>query len=198
VLAGDTWPELRRAATAALGARCPRPGPTRMLEGAADRDADPDVRGDALAALVGCKAPGVATRLLAVARDDRAPTPLRLRVVDLIGALEDRAQVGPLLALFADWRRAATSEDAALGLAVRAAVVLGRLGDIAVVPALLDAAGDAAFPELQAAAATGLGELGAGCPPSARATLDDLARSEERSVALAAKRARALCGRGRP
>jgi hypothetical protein len=195
VLARDTWPELRRAATAALALRCPRPAPTTALERALARDPEVDVRGDALAALVTCKAPGVAARLVAVARDGAAPAPLRYRAVDLAVLLGDRALAAPLLALFGEWRSAALGDETALGLAVRAAVVLGRLGDPKVVPALIDAAGDPAFPDLQAAAATGLGELATACPASARATLDDLIRSEERSVALAAKRARALCGR---
>ena len=197
VLGGDRWPELRRAATAALGARCPKPGPTGMLEGAADRDADPLVRGDALSALVGCGAPGVAARLYAVAQDGKADRELRFRAVDLLGALGDRAQTRPLLGLFGAWRRQAFVDDVALGLAVRAAVVLGRLGDPASAAALVDAAGDPAFPELQAAAASGLGELGPACPTSGRAVLDELVRSEQRSVALAARRARAMCGRPR-
>jgi hypothetical protein len=195
VLARDAWPELRRASTAALAPRCPRPGPTKALEAALATDADIDVRGDALTALVTCKAPGVAARLIAVASDGGAPAALRFRAVDLAVLLGDRGLVGRLLELFGDWRGAALGDETALGLAVRAAVVLGRLGDPKVVPALIDAAGDSSFPELQAAAATGLGELGAACPSGARATLDDLARSEERSVALSAKRARALCGR---
>ncbi|HTJ43736.1 MAG TPA: hypothetical protein VL463_16635 [Kofleriaceae bacterium] len=193
-LAGDHWPEVRRASAAALGARCARPGPAAALGGAIDHDTDDDVRGDALAALVACHAAGVSDRLFAIADDDRASRGLRVRAIDLTVALGDASLLHGLEDRFARWRGAAFSDDVALDLAVHAAVALGRLGDRGALQALVDAAGDAAFPELQAAAATALGEL-APCPPAVRQTLDTLTTSDQRNVALAARRARTRCTR---
>jgi hypothetical protein len=193
-LATDTWPEVRHAAAAALGARCQRPGPAAALGDAVDRDADVAVRGDALAGLVACRAAGVAARLWQVADDRGAPGDLRLRAVALIGALGDRALAPDLATRFARWREAAFSDELALALATHAAVVLGHLGDRSATAGLADAAQDAAFPALQAAAVEALGELGE-CAAATRKIYDQLATSAERAVVLAAQRARAACAR---
>jgi HEAT repeat protein len=52
----------------------------------------------------------------------------------------------------------------------------------------------ASDPVIRAAAATALGEL-APCPPAVRQTLDALTTSDQRSVVLAAQRARVKCTR---
>ncbi|HEY0251529.1 MAG TPA: hypothetical protein VGC41_08380, partial [Kofleriaceae bacterium] len=59
--------------------------------------------------------------------------------------------------------------------------------------ALTTALDDATFPELVAAAATGLGLMGARCPTAARPKLRVLARSEDQQVQLAASHAVGLC-----
>ncbi|HET9989726.1 MAG TPA: hypothetical protein VFQ65_14440, partial [Kofleriaceae bacterium] len=61
--------------------------------------------------------------------------------------------------------------------------------------ALLAALDDGAFPEIVAAAATGLGLMGKACPAEARPKLRSLARSEEQQIQLAASHAAALCGK---
>ena len=55
--ADDDWPEVRRRAVTALGSRCPRKVPVQALDDALDEDPDLGVRGDALSALVQCRAP---------------------------------------------------------------------------------------------------------------------------------------------
>ncbi|MCE9575635.1 MAG: hypothetical protein K8W52_20965, partial [Deltaproteobacteria bacterium] len=155
---------------------------------------DTGVRGDALAALVACRAPSAVATLWKIADDGQAPGELRLRAVSLVGALGDRALAAALITRFGRWREGAFSDELALALATHAAVVLGHLGDRAAAPALADAAADAAFPSLQAAAVAALGELG-DCAPATRRIYDELASSSERSVALAAQRARTACVR---
>jgi len=202
-LAGDVWPEVRHTAAAALAIACPRKGPTEALEDAAETDDDMSVRADALSSLVTCEAPGIAKRLLAVARDGDAALTLRDRAVDLLGVLGDVAVADELVTLLGRWRSAAFSEDAGLVLAQRAAVVLGRLGAMvddaklvaSIVDALLDTAEDGAFPEIQAAGAAGLGELGKHCTKDARALLKDLKTSDQSGVKMAAERALATCGK---
>lgn len=200
-LSGDAWPEVRHTAASALAIACPRKGPTAALEAAAEDDDDVGVRADALAALVTCDAPGIADRLLAVAKDGGAPIPLRDRAVDLLGELGDPAVAPALIDLLARWRSAAFSEDAGLVLAQRAAIVVGRLGAVAtdakviarIVDALLDTAEDGAFPEIQSAGVAGLGELGPRCTQDARALLRELKSSDQPAVKLSAERALATC-----
>ncbi len=192
VLAGDSWPELRRGAASALGLACQRTGPRTALETATGRDPDVDVRIDALTALVSCRAPGIADRLLQVADDGKAPLPLRDRAIALYAGLP--GEVGAVLTRFERWRGQAFSDATALRLAVRAAGALGELGDRRAAAPLFDAAQDAAFPELQAAAVTALGMLGPQCPKQAVPLLRSLAQSEERGVALAARGAIGRCG----
>jgi hypothetical protein len=186
-LSADRWPEVRRAAAVALGAACGRHGPTRALEGAAERDDDPQVRGDALTSLVQCGAPGVGARLFAVARAKDASPELRIHAVSLLAMLGDASLI---------------ADEAALAVARQAAQTLGVLGAAAdaqaaarAADALLAAARDGAFPELQAAALGGLGELGARCPAEASKLIAQLAGSDQVSVKLAAERARAMCGK---
>ncbi len=201
-VAADTWPEVRRAAAAALGAACPRHGPVRALEAAADRDADPLVRADALTALVQCGAPQIGERLFAVARAKDAPPALRTHAISLLAMLGDPRLIDGLITAFERWRNEAFSDEAALAAARQAANTLGVLGALAdaataarAADALLAAARDGAFPELQAAAVAGLGELGARCPATARALIAELAGSEQIAVKRAAERARAMCGK---
>lgn len=205
-LAGDRWPEVRRAAAAALSLACARPGPSAALEDAIARDEDVGVRGDALGALVACGAAGIDDRVLAVARDGRAPTALRERAVELLAGFDDPALAIALVAELKRWRSAAFSEQSGLDLAQRAAVTLGAMGaaahargdartTTAVRDALLDAAGDPAFAEIQAAGAAGLGELGPACDKESKTFLKEMARSDQAAVKIAAKRALTTCGK---
>lgn len=205
-LAGDRWPEVRRAAASALSLACTRPGPTAALEDAVARDEDVGVRGDALAALVACGAKGISDRVLAVARDGRAPTALRERAVELLASFDDADIAIALVTELERWRSAAFSEQSGLDLAQRAAVTLGTLGAAAhargdakttkaVRDALLDAAGDPAFAEIQAAGAAGLGALGPACDGESKKFLKEMARSDQASVKIAAGRALTTCGK---
>jgi hypothetical protein len=192
--ADDDWPEVRRRAVIALGARCRRPVAAQALGAALDEDPDLGVRGDALAALVLCRAPGTAERLLRLWDDPRAPLALRSRAVLEAVALGDARLATALVERFTRWRGEAAGSAAALQLAQSAAASIGRLAPPGAARALGDALDDGAFPELVQAAALGLGALGPACPAAARARLTEIARSDAPSAA-AAKRAAAQCGR---
>lgn len=193
VLATDGWIDLRRAAAGSLGQRCQRSAPAAALGRAVTDDAELEVRGDALAALVVCNAKGIADLLIKVASDDKLPLPLRERAVILTVPLADLRLERPLIELFTRWRGAAYDSPDALALAQRAAVALGRLGGPKAGATLENALGDEALPELVSAVATGLGELGAACPRSAIPDLQELAKSDQPMIAAAAKRAVARC-----
>jgi hypothetical protein len=193
-IASDRWPEVRRRAAAALGSRCQRPGPAKALGDAVARDRDTSVRGDALSALVQCRAPGTAELLARLWDDRKAPLDLRSRAVLEAVALGDARLAAALVDKFTRWRGEALSSAVALALAQSAASSIGRLGAPGAARALTDALDDAAFPEIVQAAALALGALGTACPPDAKAKLLSLARSEAQ-VAVAAKRAAAQCGR---
>ena len=195
IVGGDAWPELRRAAASALGVRCQRKGPRDALETALERDRDLAVRIDALTALVTCKADGIAARLLRIADDGKREPDLRDRAVALYGQLGPPGATAVLLERLDRWRGQAFSDESALRLAVRAVTALGVLGDARAASALLSAARDGAFPELQAAAATALGALGPACPKDALPLLRQLAQSEQRGVSIAARGAMKTCGR---
>jgi hypothetical protein len=195
MLSTDTWPEVRRSAAQVLGKRCMRPGPAAALTSAVTRDPDLSVRGDALAGLVECKAPGTAALLATLWDDGNAPLDLRRRAVDLTSQLGDRALAGKLVGKFTQWRGAALESEAALALAQNAAYAIGAANAPGAAQALLAALDDAAFPEIVAAAATGLGLLGPACPPAARQALEGLRDSDEQQVQIAARRAASICGK---
>jgi hypothetical protein len=193
-LASDFWPEVRRRAAQVLGTRCTRPGPARSLADAIGRDHDLQVRSDALAALVECHAPGIAELLARIWDDTRVAVELRQRAVDLAVTLGDRALGERLVAKLPAWRGAALESTDALALAQNAAYALGKLAPPGAADALLDALDDAAYPEIVAAAATGLGLMGAACPRTAIPKLRQLAHTDERQISAAAARAAAVCG----
>jgi len=193
-LAGDTWPEVRRRAATALGARCQRPEPAHALGEAVVHDRDLGVRGDALGALVQCHAAGTAELLARIWDDARAPIELRSRAVLEAVALGDPRVAAELVGKFTRWRGEAISSAEALALAQAAAASIGRLAAPGAARALIDALDDTAFPEIVQAAALGLGALGPACPATARAKLTAIARQDDRA-AVAARRAAAQCGR---
>ncbi len=190
----DTWPEVRRFAAQMLGDRCVRPGPAAALKDSLARDHDLNVRGDALTALVQCKAGGSAELLAKLWDDTKAPLDLRRRAVDLTVTLADQTLGSKLVAKFGQWRGAAIESEQALALAQNAAYAIGQLKPPGAAEALMAALDDAAFPEIVAAAATGLGLLGAACPATAVPKLKALTESDEQQIAAAARRAVAQCG----
>ncbi|HEY3805453.1 MAG TPA: HEAT repeat domain-containing protein [Kofleriaceae bacterium] len=194
-LASDTWPELRRHAAEVLGARCERSGPARALAISVGRDPEVTVRDGALVALVQCKAPGTGALLAMVWDDAKLPLELRQRAVQLAATLGDPALGDKLVARLASWRGAALESADALALAQSAAYAVGQLAPAGAADALQAALGDVAYPEIVAAAASGLGLLGPKCPPQAKAKLRALSQNEERQIALAAGRAAKQCGR---
>jgi len=194
-LASDTWPEVRARAAEMLGARCSRPGPAKSLDQSVHRDPELAVRSDALAALVECKAGGVADLLAQTWDNKRQPIELRQRAVDLAADLGDRGLATKLVGKLTQWRGAALDSADALALAQNAAYAVGKLAPQGAAEALLAALEDGAFPEVVAAAATGLGLMGHACPAVARPRLRELAHSEEQQIALAASHAAALCGK---
>lgn len=193
-LATDTWPEIRRRAATALGARCTRPGPATALVQAVTGDRNLDVRGDALTALVQCKASGVGALLARTWDDGKAPIELRKRAVDLVILLEDRQLAATLIRKLAAWRADAIESRASLELAQSAAGVLGRLNPPGAQDALIAALDDTAFPEIVSSAALALGTLGPACSQVAKARLTAIARQDDRS-STAARHAARLCGR---
>jgi hypothetical protein len=190
----DTWPEVRRFAAQMLGDRCVRPGPAAALKDSLARDHDLNVRGDALTALVQCKAGGSAELLAKLWDDTKAPLDLRRRAVDLTVSLADTTLGAKLVGKFTQWRGAALESEQALALAQNAAYAIGQLNPPGAAAALMAALDDAAFPEIVAAAATGLGLLGASCPATAVPKLKALTESDEQQIAAAARRAVAQCG----
>jgi hypothetical protein len=195
LLATDTWPDVRRASAAALATRCMRPGPAQALGDAVDKDADLTVRTDALGGLVECKARGVADRLAKLWDNGKAPLELRGRAIDLTANVGDMALGAKLIAKLQHWRAAALESEDAAALAPRAAIAIGRLGPPGAAEALLDATRDEAFPDILAAAATGLGLLGSRCTPAARERLGELSASDEPQVSTAARHAAAICSK---
>jgi hypothetical protein len=194
-LASDGWPEVRRRAAQVMGGRCARPEPAHALETAFARDPEVAVRGEALSALVDCKAAGVGELLAKTWSDSKQPLDLRERAVDLAAPLGDRALADRLAKDFARWRGAALESTAALALAQNAAYAIGRLAAPGAPAALETALADGSFPEIVAASATGLGLLGKACPASSKAKLRDLAHSDDEQISLAATRAAAICGK---
>jgi len=190
----DRWPEVRRRAAVSLGSRCQRPGPARALAGTVAKDDAVDVRVDALAALVQCRAPGIDQLLARTWDDAAAPLLLREQAVNLAVALEDRRLGAQLVERFRAWRAAALESEAALALAQRAAATIALLDAPGAAQALVEALDDAAFPEIVRAAALALGAMGPTCPRTARTKLNALARSGDQA-AVAARRAAAQCGR---
>lgn len=189
----DTWPRIRHLAAAALATRCgAAPAPAQALTAAITTDASVDVRRGALTALVTCRAPGIGALLLQTADSAKQPTPVRQRAITLVAVLGDRSLAPALVKLFGSLRGRAWSDAQALRLATAAAVTLGRLGDPAAVPPLLAAARDPAFPELQAAAITGLAEM---CPRQALSVFERARDSVQRSVSIAARSASRRCAR---
>jgi hypothetical protein len=193
-LGTDAWPEVRRRAAMALGARCQRSEPARALTAAVAGDRVTDVRIDALTALVECKASGVRQLLAQTWDDAKAPIELRRQAVDLVVALGDAQLAASLVGKLGRWRGEAITSAPALALAQSAAVAIGRAAPPGAAQALISALDDSAFPEIVSSAALGLGALGPACPASARAKLLTLARSGDQA-ALAARRAAAQCGR---
>jgi hypothetical protein len=193
-IARDRWPEVRRRAATALAARCQRPGPARALGEAVAGDPDTAVRGDALSALVQCRAAGVAALLARLWDDRSAPLELRTRAVLETVALRDPALSASLVGKLARWRGEAIANADALALAQSAAATIGRLNAPGAAQALVEALDDAAFPEIVQAAAVGLAALGPACPPAAKAKLSAIAGSDDPS-ASAARRAAAQCGK---
>ena len=191
----DTWPEVRRFAAQTLATRCTRPGPARALADSLKRDKDLGVRGDALASLVECKAEGTADILAKLWDDGSAPLSLRQRAVDLTVTLGDRTLATQLVGKLARWRAAAIESEQALALAQNAAYAIGRLNPPGAAEGLTAALGDNSFPEIVAAAATGLGLLGPACPASVKPKLEFLANTDEEQVSTAARRAAAQCGK---
>ncbi len=198
LLAGDSWPDVRRAAAGALGPRSKRAPVAEALWTAVDRDGDRAVRLAALSALVDAAGTGgllpqpMVDRLLTIAGDHQRDPLLRSRACT---AAADSAPANA--ARIADVFRKAKSDalggsTSALDVASACAGALGMMGNPASVRVLLQAAADNAFPEIQAAAVTGLGRM---CPPESRELIRDLRRSPERQVSLAARAAWAHCQR---
>jgi hypothetical protein len=189
----DTWPEVRRRAATALGGRCQRPGPAAALVTAVAKDPVFDVRGDALTALVQCKASGVRELLQKTWNDGKTPVEIRVRAVSLAETLGDPELARVLVGQFNTWRGEAISSRPALDLAQQAATTIGALHAPGAAEALVSALDDSAFPEIVSASALGLAAMGKACPARAREKLNVIARSSSQA-ASAARHAAGRCG----
>lgn len=193
LLGTDRWPATRRAAAGALTRRCQRTSPAQALYGAVDRDPDEAVAVTALAALVGCRAPGIETRVLTIAQDRARPAAVRARACVSVGQLAQHVDAAEAARVFERVRSEMLGGAAeALSVAAACATGLGGFRDDATLDALLRAAADAVFPEVQAAAAEALGRR---CAPRGRALLSELRGSPQRQVSLAARAAFRRCFR---
>jgi len=190
----DPWPDVRRRAASSLGNRCQRPGPAKVLFEAVSRDRTLEVRQDALVALVQCAASGVHELLPFLWNSSKHPIELREHAIGLVVQLDDHQLATTLVKRFARWRSEAIESGDALTLAKAAAATLGLMRPPGAAKVLLDALDDSAFPELVAAAALALGELGPACPAAARAKLAKLASSDDQA-SVPAKRALGRCGK---
>lgn len=193
-LSTDTWPEIRRRAATSLASRCMRIGPANALTVALEKDAHPDVRRDALIALVACRATGTSELLAKTWDNSKQPLTVRTQAVDLAVELGDPQLGTVLVGRFGTWRGAALESADAMALAQSAAASIARLGAPGAAQALLAALDDAAFPEIVSAAAQALGALGPACPAAAKVKLEALAKEDDQSAG-AAKRAAKQCGR---
>ncbi|CAN5636697.1 hypothetical protein BH11MYX1_BH11MYX1_38340 [soil metagenome] len=194
-LASDTWPEVRARAAQMLATRCARPGPAMSLADAVHRDPELAVRSDALSALAECRAPGTGDLLAKTWDNTKQPIELWQHAIDLAAGFGDRTLALRLVAKFQQWQGASLESADALALTQNAAYAIGRLAPPGAGAALIGALDDGAFPEIVAAAASGLGLMGAACPADAVLKLRSLARSDEQQVQLAAAHAAALCGK---
>ncbi len=188
----DKWPEVRRRAATALGGRCQRSGPAKVLFEAVSRDKDLDVRGDAMLGLVSCRANGVEELLPFVWNSAKHPLSLRERAIGLVVPLEDLGLAAALVKQFRRWRGQALESREAMTLAIAAAATIALLKPPGAADALIEALDDLAFPELVSAAAFALGQLGPACPARARAKLQALAKSDDQA-SVPAKRALGRC-----
>ncbi|MGE5181464.1 MAG: hypothetical protein ACM31C_05360, partial [Acidobacteriota bacterium] len=79
--------------------------------------------------------------------------------------------------------------------AQNAAYAVGRLAPPGAAEVLEAGREDTAFPEIVSSSATALGLLGPACPAGAKTKLRALSRTDDASVASAAARAAAICGK---
>ena len=195
----DAWPMVRRAAVQAMTVNCGNAA-SPSLRNAVAHDTDLNVQLDALDGVLACDRSAVAPLLVSIWRDAKQPAALREHAINLGAAIP--TLIPQLRRQLRVWRAATSDADAeALRLAQKAAVELGRAGATmaeqrsAIEADLLDALGDSAYPEIVAAAITGLAELGASCAPPINAMLRKYVQSDDRMVVLAARQALSRCAR---
>lgn len=190
----DAWPRVRTAAASSLSLRCKLTTVASMLYHSMDLDKDLRVQRVAISSLVRCRANGILARLFKLANTRKRDIGIRIHAVNEIATLGDRSKVGELIKMFKGHRREAWSKTAALRLASASAVTLGRLGGNLAIGPLMKAARENAFPEIQAAAVTGLSHI---CPRNARRVFAKLIGSNQRQVSVAARKAMQKCFRRR-
>jgi HEAT repeat protein len=193
-LRDERWPRLRLAAAAALGRQCHSRAVLRGLEETVWRDPDTEVRRTGLAALADCRPPQAVALLLRLVRHPGQPRGVRTQAARLLGQHAGPGRTGELAALLAELRQAAGDHRDTAEVAATLALALGELRHRSAIEALLAAAADATFVEIQAAAVTALGRH---CPAAATPLLARLRGSSEPAVAMAARSAATTCARRR-
>ncbi len=186
----DTWPEVRRAAAAALSTRCEESGDA--LRTAALKDRNAKVAGSAFAGLLRCENSNNFALALQVMDDKTRPLQLRLGAARALGGLASASLGDVVIARFSKARKKALSSRTSGKIASALSRALADLGSPKAIRALESSAADPAFPQLQTAAITALGEL---CPASSLQLLQRLRRSHEHSVSSAATMAVRQCRR---
>ena len=185
----DTWPQVRRAAAAALSMRCDASS-IAALRQATLEDADTSVARTAFGGVLGCGGTENFALAVQIVDDAKRPLKLRLQAARALGELAGPNEAGDVLKRFASARRGALSNPTSGKIASALSRALVDLATPEAIRALESSAADPAFPQLQTSAITALGDL---CPPSAMQLLRRLRQSREHSVSAAATAASRRC-----
>tara|TARA_R110002096_G_scaffold44526_8_gene120302 strand:+ start:119462 stop:122122 length:2661 start_codon:yes stop_codon:yes gene_type:complete len=188
-LRDDTWPEVRRAAAASLSIRCDAQSGA-ALRTAALEDASAMVARSAFGGLLRCKGPGNFDIAMDLVNNSKRPLSLRLQAARALGELATPSQAKAVIALFSKNRRKALASRTSGKVASALSRALADLGTPAAIRALESSAADPAFPQLQAAAITALGEL---CPATSKQLFERLRNGHEHTVSSAATMAARQC-----
>lgn len=188
-LSDDTWPEVRRAAAATLSTRCDEAS-GNALRTAALEDRNTKVARSALGGLLRCENPRNFEVALQLVNDADRPLTLRMQAARVLGDLASESQHEVVVARFSKARRRSLADATSGKMASALSRALADIGSPDAIRALESSAADPAFPQLQTAAITALGEL---CPTSSQRLLQRLRQSHEHSVSTAATMAARQC-----
>ncbi len=195
-LAGDRWPQVRRAAVEVRTAACAqRPGDEVSSLRRALRDADGEVRRLALSGLARCQGKGAAGILAETAKNPGAAPELRGQACALLAAVQGPAAQPVLSETLLDALQDPTATEKHAALAATCARALGQVGDAGALPALAQAVKEPLSPEIRLAAVESLGSLCQRTPkaPTLQLILKTAIQDEDARVRAAAARSLSRC-----